>query len=76
MTEDNAHNDPLYRAAFAVEKQAKLAAKMAKREPATVGDGLFLPEGTRPGIRALLSHPESEDVEFEPPRLGRSKPRA
>lgn len=23
-----------------------------------------------PGIRALLSHPESEDVAFEPPRLG------
>jgi Antitoxin Phd_YefM, type II toxin-antitoxin system len=22
------------------------------------------------GIRALLSHPESEDVAFEPPRLG------
>jgi prevent-host-death family protein len=23
-----------------------------------------------PGIRDLLSHPESEDVAFEPPRLG------
>ena len=23
-----------------------------------------------PGIRALLAHPESEDIEFEPPRLG------
>jgi prevent-host-death family protein len=23
-----------------------------------------------PGIRVLLSHPESEDVAFEPPRLG------
>jgi prevent-host-death family protein len=23
-----------------------------------------------PGIRMLLSHPESEHVEFEPPRLG------
>ncbi len=22
------------------------------------------------GIRALLAHPESEDVEFEPPRIG------
>src|SRR5207248_6360241 len=28
MTEGDAHNDPLYRAAFAVEKQAKLAAEM------------------------------------------------
>jgi prevent-host-death family protein len=26
--------------------------------------------GQGPGIRALLSHPESEDVAFEPPRLG------
>jgi prevent-host-death family protein len=23
-----------------------------------------------PGLRALLSHPESEEIEFEPPRLG------
>jgi prevent-host-death family protein len=26
--------------------------------------------GRGPGIRALLSHPESENVVFEPPRLG------
>jgi prevent-host-death family protein len=26
-----------------------------------------------PGIRALLAHPESEDVPFEPPRLGEEK---
>jgi prevent-host-death family protein len=26
--------------------------------------------GRGPGIRALLAHPESEDVTFEPPRLG------
>jgi prevent-host-death family protein len=26
-----------------------------------------------PGVRALLSHPESEDVAFEPPRLGDEK---
>jgi hypothetical protein len=26
--------------------------------------------GQRPGIRALLAHPESDDVAFEPPRLG------
>jgi prevent-host-death family protein len=26
--------------------------------------------GRGPGIRALLAHPESEDVPFEPPRLG------
>jgi hypothetical protein len=26
--------------------------------------------GRGPGIRALLAHPESEDVAFEPPRLG------
>ena len=26
--------------------------------------------GRGPGIRALLSHPESEDAAFEPPRLG------
>jgi hypothetical protein len=26
--------------------------------------------GERPGIRAVLAHPESEDVAFEPPRLG------
>jgi prevent-host-death family protein len=26
--------------------------------------------GKGPGIGALLSHPESEDVVFEPPRLG------
>jgi len=26
-----------------------------------------------PGIRPLLSHPESEDVAFEPPRLGDEK---
>ena len=27
------------------------------------------------GVRALLSHPESEDVAFEPPRLGGDPPR-
>ena len=27
------------------------------------------------GIRALLAHPESEDVAFEPPRLGGDPPR-
>jgi len=26
--------------------------------------------GRGPGIRALLAHPESKDVAFEPPRLG------
>ena len=26
-----------------------------------------------PGIRSLLSHPESEDIAFEPPRLGDEK---
>jgi hypothetical protein len=26
--------------------------------------------GHGPGIRALLAHPESEEVDFEPPRLG------
>ena len=26
-----------------------------------------------PGIRALLSHPQSEEVAFEPPRLGDEK---
>ena len=26
--------------------------------------------GREPGIRDLLVHPESEDVAFEPPRLG------
>jgi prevent-host-death family protein len=28
-----------------------------------------------PGIRVLLAHPESEEVEFEPPRLGGDRPR-
>lgn len=28
-----------------------------------------------PGIRALLAHPESEDVAFEPPRMGDEKVR-
>ena len=27
------------------------------------------------GLRALLSHPESEDFEFQPPRLGGDSPR-
>jgi hypothetical protein len=27
-----------------------------------------------PGIRTLLSHPESENVTFDPPRLGEEKP--
>jgi prevent-host-death family protein len=31
--------------------------------------------GQGPGIRELLSHAESEDVAFEPPRLGRELPR-
>lgn len=31
--------------------------------------------GRERGIRALLSHPESEDVEFEPPRIGDDRPR-
>jgi prevent-host-death family protein len=26
-----------------------------------------------PGLRALLAHPESEDVVFEPPRMGDEK---
>lgn len=30
--------------------------------------------GKRPSIRALLSDPESEAVEFEPPRLGGETP--
>jgi hypothetical protein len=30
--------------------------------------------GGEGGIRALLSHPESEQVEFEPPRLGDDAP--
>jgi prevent-host-death family protein len=29
-----------------------------------------------PGIRALLSDPESEDLDFEPPRLGDETPRS
>jgi prevent-host-death family protein len=29
-----------------------------------------------PGIRALLSHPESADLAFEPPSLDREPPRA
>jgi hypothetical protein len=32
-----------------------------------VGQGL--------GIRALLAHPEGEDIAFEPPRLGSEPPR-
>lgn len=32
--------------------------------------------GKRPSIRALLSDPESEAVEFEPQRLGNEVPRA
>jgi len=31
--------------------------------------------GRRAGIRASLAHPESEDVAFEPPRLGDERPR-
>jgi PHD/YefM family antitoxin component YafN of YafNO toxin-antitoxin module len=31
--------------------------------------------GQASGIRALLSHSESEDVAFEPPRLGQEPPR-
>jgi prevent-host-death family protein len=27
-----------------------------------------------PGIRALLQHEESEDITFDPPRLGEEKP--
>jgi hypothetical protein len=33
-------NDPLYRAALAVEKDARLAAEMSEWEAATVSDGL------------------------------------
>lgn len=32
--------------------------------------------GHVPSIRALLADPESEDVEFEPPRLGGETPRS
>lgn len=32
--------------------------------------------GHGPSIRALLSDPENEDVEFEPPRLGSETPRS
>jgi hypothetical protein len=32
--------------------------------------------GRGQGIRDLLSHPESEDVGFEPPRLGGDPPRS
>jgi prevent-host-death family protein len=31
--------------------------------------------GEGPSIRALLSHPESEEVVFEPPLLGQEQPR-
>lgn len=31
--------------------------------------------GGRPSIRALLADPESEAVEFDPPRLGEETPR-
>jgi prevent-host-death family protein len=32
--------------------------------------------GHGPSIRALLSDPESEDLDFEPPRLGDEPPRS
>jgi prevent-host-death family protein len=32
--------------------------------------------GHGPSIRALLSDPESEDLDFEPPRLGDETPRS
>ena len=41
-------DDPLYRAALAVEQDARLAAEMAEWEAATVADGL---RATRPRTR-------------------------
>ena len=32
--------------------------------------------GRGPGIRALLAHPEGEEIAFEPPRLGDDRVRA
>ena len=41
--------DPLYRAALAVEEDAALAIEMGEWEAATIGDGL-----TEPPVRAVL----------------------
>jgi hypothetical protein len=40
-------NDPLYQAALAVERDARLAGEMAEWEAATVGDGLTRPPSRR-----------------------------
>ena len=45
--DDGSDDDPLYRAALAVERDAGLADEMAMWERATIADGLETPPGKR-----------------------------